>query len=164
MASTSSLDHFFTASRHYLVAGASQDPTKFGHKVLKWYQAHSLPVTPLNPSRAEILGLAASPSITAFYNNNKNTNSSSQGKAFNSLAVSFVTAPNVTLRILDEIKQINAAAAKSATPQVEAVWFQPGSYNNSVLEAARAAGVPYVIAYDDCILVLGVTYLQKSKL
>lgn len=164
MASTSSLDHFFNSSRHYLVAGASQDSSKFGHKVLKWYQAHTLPVSPLNPSRPEILGLAASPSITEFYNKH-NSSPNTKGKSFDSLGVSFVTAPNVSLRILEEIKQINAAAAgKNSMPRIEAVWFQPGSYNNSVLEAARAAGVPYVIAYDDCILVHGATYLEKSKL
>lgn len=177
MASTSSLDQFFTASRHYLVAGASKDPSKFGNKVLKWYKAHALPVTPLNPGSSEILDIPTAPSITFFYNTTTTATTTKKGSSSNnnddekgvpasrSLAVSFVTAPNVTLSILNEIKAINAAAAKnSILPRVEAVWFQPGTYNNSVIEAARAANVPYVIAYGDCILVIGETYLQKSKL
>lgn len=41
----------FFASSRYAVVGASTDRAKFGNKVLRWYQAHGLPVSPINPVR-----------------------------------------------------------------------------------------------------------------
>lgn len=43
-----SANNFFLA-KHFAVAGASTNPSKFGYKVLAWYKQHDLPVTPINP-------------------------------------------------------------------------------------------------------------------
>ena len=43
-----SVNNFFLAQR-FAVAGASNDVSKYGYKVLKWYTVHDLPVTPINP-------------------------------------------------------------------------------------------------------------------
>ena len=45
-----SVNNFFLAQR-FAVAGASNDVSKYGYKVLKWYTIHDLPVTPINPVR-----------------------------------------------------------------------------------------------------------------
>lgn len=41
---------FFAATR-YAVVGASNDRSKYGNIVLRWYQQHNVPVTPINPVR-----------------------------------------------------------------------------------------------------------------
>lgn len=158
MASTSSLSHFFSASRHYLVLGASASPGKFGYKVLNWYIQHQLPVTPLNPTTPEILGLATKPNVTAALNALSTT---SKGD-ISSVGMSVITPPSVTLHVLSDIRAWNLA--QNSTIKVDAVWFQPGSYDNSVLQAAEDAGIKYIVAYDDCILVLGNNYLRQSNI
>lgn len=40
---------FMGAKRYAVVGRVLQDPAKFDNKVLKWYQARDMPVTPVRP-------------------------------------------------------------------------------------------------------------------
>ncbi|KAI0705033.1 hypothetical protein C8T65DRAFT_653493 [Cerioporus squamosus] len=53
----------FLSSPHYAVVGASKDRSKFGTKVLKWYQARNKDVTPVHPKEDELEGLKTIQSI-----------------------------------------------------------------------------------------------------
>ncbi|MCJ1244957.1 hypothetical protein MMC30_002158 [Trapelia coarctata] len=108
---------FFT-SPYFAVAGASQDTSKFGYKVLSWYAAHSLPVTPINPSTSSIrlstdTDLATLPSVIDLPHPSETS-------------LSIITPPPVTLKILKEAK----------TAGIKAVWMQPGSFDKEGLDFA----------------------------
>ncbi|KAI9799404.1 MAG: hypothetical protein M1833_004104 [Piccolia ochrophora] len=109
----------FFSSTHFAVVGASQDPSKYGHKVFAWYTTHALPVTPVNPRIAEItLSDTAYPTATNLTALPFPTETS----------VSIITPPAVTLRVLKEAKEAG----------VPAVWMQPGSFDDEGLEFAKA--------------------------
>lgn len=175
------LDNFFAPSRLYAVAGASADPSRFGHKVFAWYVDRGLPVTPINPRPGmSILGYRAVPTLSEFVkstavgtNTNTNTNDNDNDNTNshkNHLALSVVTPPQVSLQIMHEAKLLNNNNNTTANNNsdnnnniIKAVWFQEGSFNNQVLQAAEEAGIETIIAYNDCILVQGDTYLKASK-
>jgi predicted CoA-binding protein len=91
-----------------------------------WYVHHNLPVTPINPTTPHIAHstypvTAAStptvPSVRALPNPT-------------STSLSVVTPPAATLTLLRDAWHAG----------VPAVWLQPGTYDESVLEFARADG------------------------
>lgn len=51
MSNTPELKRAFFSQPHFAVVGASKDATKFGTKLLKWYQERKLDVTPVHPVR-----------------------------------------------------------------------------------------------------------------
>ncbi|EEQ91223.1 hypothetical protein RJZ56_007700 [Blastomyces dermatitidis] len=108
----------FFSSPRFAVAGASTDPSKFGYKILAWYHQHSLPVTPLNPRASEI------PLPSKTY---KTVPSPSALQVPTQTSLSIVTPPKVTLAVLKEAKTLD----------IPAVWLQPGTFDNEVLEYAR---------------------------
>jgi hypothetical protein len=130
------LKTFFSSPR-FAVAGASSDPSKYGHKgmlsfpcfaswislltrliVFAWYLAHSLPVTPLNP-RAPNISVASSS-----YNT---TGSPGKLESPSSYSLSVITPPVVTKQLLKEAKEAG----------VPAVWLQPGTFDDEVLQYAK---------------------------
>ena len=143
--------HRFFASPSFAVAGASQSPSKFGYRILSWYHAHSLPVTPINPSRPSI----SLPSKT--YSTVPNVSSLSSPS---STAVSFLTPPKVTKQILEEAKRAG----------VKAVWLQPGSFDDEGMKFAKENFESAVGGYDEgtmggegwCVLVDGEDAMEKA--
>jgi len=108
----------FFSSPHFAVAGASQDPQKFGYKVLAWYSAHGLPVTPISPRTPQI----------AVHSQTYETVPSASGLASPSqTSLSIITPPPVTMQILKEAKEAG----------IPAVWLQPGTFDAQVLEFAK---------------------------
>jgi predicted CoA-binding protein len=154
----------FFSSPRFAVAGASNDANKFGYKsesgppaiirsanvsVLAWYHQHSLPVTPLNPRAPEIqlpskaYKTVASPSALS-------------GPTQTSLSV--VTPPAVTLSLLQEAHSVG----------IPAVWLQPGTFDDKVLEFAKGH-FEAVVAGDGgrgyegwCVLVDGEEGLESA--
>ncbi|KAF2092055.1 NAD(P)-binding protein [Saccharata proteae CBS 121410] len=108
----------FFSSQRFAVAGASSDPTKFGHKVFAWYLAHSLPVTPLNP-RSE--------SVTVRKSTYPTVATPLDLPAPDQTSLSVITPPAVTRELLKQ--------AKSAG--IPAVWLQPGSFDAEGLAYAQ---------------------------
>ncbi|MCJ1479453.1 hypothetical protein MMC13_008139 [Lambiella insularis] len=108
----------FMVSPYFAVAGASQDTSKYGYKVLAWYNAHSLSVTPLNPGRQSIRLSSATvlPTVPSALSLPHPSETS----------LSVITPPAVTRKILEEAKEAG----------VKAVWLQPGSFDEEGLEYA----------------------------
>ncbi|KAI2483451.1 hypothetical protein Ptr902_05768 [Pyrenophora tritici-repentis] len=113
------LKTFFLSPR-FAVAGASSDPTKFGHKIFAWYLAHTLPATPINPGSPTVnimnRDYTTMPSPTAL-----------QDPPASSYSLSVITPPYVTKTLLKEAKEAG----------IVAVWLQPGSFDREVLEYAK---------------------------
>lgn len=107
----------FFAAKQFAVAGASSNTAKFGYKIFAWYLDHGLTAIPLNPTAPNVAvgskeyDTVASPSKLA-----DPTNTS----------LSIVTPPAVTIKLLEEAKQSG----------IKAVWLQPGTYNDEVLDYA----------------------------
>ena len=108
----------FFSSPHFAVAGASQDPAKFGYKLLAWYAARSLPVTPVTPSRSSIdVSSTAYTTVATPLNLDSPSNTS----------LSIVTPPAVTRKVLKDAKEAGVAA----------VWLQPGSFDEEGMNFAK---------------------------
>lgn len=118
----------FLASESFAVAGASEDPQKFGHQCFVCYLRHGKKVVPINPNAATILGQTAYPSLTAVPEPVE--------------AVSIVTPPSVTEKVIED-----AVAAG-----VKHVWMQPGAESAVAIRRAEEAGLN-VISGGPCLLV-----------
>ncbi len=117
----------FLASEAFAVVGASADPSKFGYRVLAHYLLHGRRASPVNPRGGQIQGQPAYRSL---------------GELPESVAVSVITPPAVTERVVDD-----AIAAG-----VRLLWLQPGAESPAAIARADAAGIA-VIAYGPCVLV-----------
>lgn len=182
------LESFFRPHRLYIVAGASTDTSKFGNKIFNWYLHRQLPVIPLNPKSAEVSGIPCAKSISDAVSDNWNTSSlhgqlqpkylvkpslslalphiaasdnaplDTAKEYIDSIAISVVTPPKVSAGLVSTI---------SSDPQlkslVKAIWFQPGTYDGEILDAAKSAGIDTIVAHGDCILVQGQQALSGSQ-
>lgn len=153
---------FFGKSRQYAVCGASTNPAKFGYKISNWYVNHNLPVIPINPNLDVILSKSVAPSVTPILEGLKS------GKDFkehilsdkDGLSISFLTPPAITAQTLDEI--LSFVGYKDL---IKGLWFQPGSYDQKVLDIATNLGLFHkVIFEDECILVRGEEGLYRANL
>ncbi|KAI0873545.1 CoA binding domain-containing protein [Hypoxylon argillaceum] len=106
----------FFSSPQFAVVGASSNKAKFGHKV--WYQAHKLPVTPINP---------ASATITTSYGEHAAVKSVAELPEPKQTSLSVITPPPVTLEVLKEAKRVG----------IPAVWLQPGTFDDEVIRFAH---------------------------
>jgi len=135
MASTAFRDiqKTFLTQPFFAVIGASRDQTKYGTRVLQWYQARELNVTPIHPKEPELEGLKTLKSI-------------SELPSPKETSVSIVTPPKITLGILQQAKELS-------TP---ALWLQPGAEDEAVVEYVKANGLTdRVIFGGPCILAQG---------
>jgi predicted CoA-binding protein len=119
---------FLDGSPHAVV-GASTRRDKYGNKVLRAYQQARLPVYPVNPTAAQVEGLAAYPELRALP-------AAVHG-------VSIVTPPGVTGEVLEQAAEMG----------IQHFWLQPGAESAPVLRRAAALGVN-VIAGGPCLLVV----------
>ncbi|KAI0398541.1 CoA binding domain-containing protein [Xylariaceae sp. FL0594] len=110
----------FFSSPQFAVVGASSNPAKFGNKVLAWYQAHNLPVTPINPVSA---------TISTSYGELPAVKSVTDLPEPKETSLSVITAPPVTLEVLKEAKRVG----------IPAVWLQPGTFDDAVLSFTKDA-------------------------
>ncbi|KZF25472.1 NAD(P)-binding protein [Xylona heveae TC161] len=108
----------FFSSPYFAVVGASQNPAKFGHKVFAWYVAHSLPASPINPT---------SPAIDLASTSHPTVASVSALPSPEQTSISIITPPAVTIKVLEEAKAAG----------VPAVWLQPGTFDDKVLNFAK---------------------------
>ncbi|EXJ93909.1 hypothetical protein A1O1_02302 [Capronia coronata CBS 617.96] len=141
----------FFSSPYFAVVGASQDKTKFGYRILAWYHTHSLQVTPVNPGRPSISlpskTYGTVPSVSALPHPAET-------------ALSFVTPPAVTRKVLQEAKSVG----------IKAVWLQPGAYEDEDLEFAKENFESAVGGFEDgtvggegwCVLVDGENCLRAA--
>ncbi|KAG6209225.1 hypothetical protein E4U50_003065 [Claviceps purpurea] len=110
----------FFASPFFAVVGASSNPAKFGHKGAlfhAWYLHHGLNVTPVNPGSA---------AVTVSGQDHRTVPDLSSLPNPKETSVSIITAPPVTLKVLEEARKLG----------IPAVWLQPGTFDDEVLERA----------------------------
>lgn len=122
-----------------------------GDQVLAWYHQHSLPVTPLNP-KTPIIKVEGT-EYQAIASPSKLQNPESYG-------LSIVTPPAVTKAILKEAKEVG----------ITAVWLQPGTYDEEVLNTAAENFQAAVVGHEGgtqggegwCVLVDGEKSLERA--
>ncbi|KAI0665976.1 NAD-P-binding protein [Trametes maxima] len=139
MASLVEIQKKFLSSPKYAVVGASKDQTKYGTKVLKWYQARSKDVTPIHPKEAELEGL-------------KTVHAVGELSAPAETSISIITPPKVTLGVLEQAKALG----------VPALWLQPGAEDEAVIAYVKENGLEDKVIYGGpCILVEGDGIIQS---
>lgn len=109
------------------VAGASNNPEKYGNIIVRNLRAKGYTVVPLNPREPTVDGIPAFRSVRDL------------DAPVDLLVV--VTPPPATLRILGE----------AAEAGVGAVWLQDGSFDAAVLEFAERA--PFRTVHRACVMV-----------
>ncbi|TCD64840.1 hypothetical protein EIP91_003588 [Steccherinum ochraceum] len=133
MPGTAEVKRLFLSSPHFAVVGASKDQSKFGTKVLKWYQARDKDVKPVHPKEDELEGLAT---IRALADLPEPTKTS----------VSIITPGKITLGLLEQAKALS----------IPALWLQPGAEDSSVIQYITDNGLENKVIYGGpCILVEG---------
>ncbi|KAG7666319.1 uncharacterized protein J8A68_000156 [[Candida] subhashii] len=153
---------FFNANRQYAIVGASNNPTKYGYKILAWYLNHNLSIIPINPKEQEILGTKVVNNI----NDVVKAIASHQDiltyktSSVDGLSISFLTPPKITRATVQDIGKIDGYK-----DVIKGLWFQPGSYDQEVLDAAQDLGVfEKVIHEGNCILVSGENGMRAAGL
>ncbi|RLV93394.1 hypothetical protein JA1_002559 [Spathaspora sp. JA1] len=153
---------FFGSNRQYVVVGASNNPSKFGFKILNWYVTHKLSVIPINPKEQEILQQPVVNNVVKVIQAVEQHQDISTYKTstVDGLSISFLTPPKITSATLLEISTI-----PEYQNVVKGLWFQPGSYDQEVLDIAQQIGLfDKVIHEDECILVRGEEGMLSANL
>ncbi|KAK1773927.1 CoA binding domain-containing protein [Copromyces sp. CBS 386.78] len=118
MSATDATAKTFFSSPKFAVVGASTNTEKFGYKVFKWYADRDLAATPINPQGAALTVNGQSyPAIKSLV----------ELESPKETSVSIITAPAITLKTLQEAKELG----------VPAVWLQPGTFDDEVLAYAN---------------------------
>lgn len=153
---------FFGVSRQYAVVGASQNPSKFGFKILSWYVSHGLPVVPINPKEKEILGQTVISNVTELLKDcaEKQKTDGHDFSEKDGLSISFLTPPAITTQTLEAISNYAGYILV-----IKGIWLQPGSYDQKVLDKVEEIGLEGVtIEEDECILVRGEEGMYSANL
>lgn len=116
------------AADRFAVAGASPNRAKFGNKVLRKYQQHGREVVAVHPLEQEVEGAPAYRDLGSIPEPPQ--------------AVSIVTPPQVTERLVDEALQLG----------IRLLGMQPGAESAAAIQRAEAAGAT-VIHGGPCVLV-----------
>lgn len=118
----------FLAARAFAVAGASSDRAKFGNRVLRHYHAHGRDVVAIHPRETAIEGIPAYSELARVPTTPE--------------AVSIVTPPAITARIVDDALALGIAL----------LWMQPGAESPDAIRRALDRGAE-VIHGGPCVLV-----------
>ncbi|KAI8646857.1 CoA-binding protein [Parasitella parasitica] len=137
----SSLHKQFFQKPYFAVVGASTTRSKYGNKVLRWYQSNDLNVTPIHHKEVEIEKLATQPSIKELPSP-KDT------------SISIITPPQVTLSVLKDAQVLG----------INNVWIQPGAEDQKVIDFAKDNKDMNIILGGSCILVEGSAFLHEARL
>lgn len=119
----------FLAAPAIAVAGVSDNPHKFGHKVFRCYLSHNRKAFAINPNEAKVLGHTVYKNIAALPERVE--------------SLSIITPPAVTAKIVDEAINLG----------VKNIWMQPGAEHEGAIQKAEAAGLN-VIHGGPCVLVV----------
>ncbi len=101
----------------YAIVGASNNPEKFGYKVMKDWQEAGFTVVPINLKETKILGQKVYPNLSAYPEKID--------------VVVFIVPPPVTLQILPEVVKLG----------IKKVWFQPGSESDAASQFCQNNGL-----------------------
>jgi uncharacterized protein len=118
----------FLAAGPYAVAGASNDRSKFGNKVLRAYLSRGIVAYPVHPSEKVVEDVQAYPDVASLPEKVR--------------GLSIVTPPPVTEKLVEQ-------AAKAG---ITRLWMQPGAESAAAIRRAGELGLT-VIAGGPCVLV-----------
>ena len=110
----------FMRQKKFAVVGATDNPEKYGNRIVKNLKSRGYEVYPVNPKLKEVEGL----------------------ECFSSLAdlpcevdvIDFVVPPKVAEEILMQCKELN----------LDRIWLQPGSESETVLDFCRSNNMKVV--------------------
>ncbi len=111
----------------WAVIGATPDPEKFGYKIYKKLKDHGYTVYGVNPKYESIDGDQLYPSLKELPEKPE--------------CINMVVNPKLSKAALEEIGAIG----------IEYVWFQPGTFDEDVIDTAEEKGMK--IVFYDCVLV-----------
>ncbi|KAG0166288.1 hypothetical protein DFQ28_007721 [Apophysomyces sp. BC1034] len=132
----------FINRSQFAVVGASSVRTKFGNRILRWYQNQNLHAIPVNPKEAEIESIPAVASIDQLPNPSQT-------------GLSVITPPKVTLHVLQQARALG----------IQHIWIQPGAEDQAVLDYIKDFHLEDVIVGGPCLLVEGPSLLGfRTKL
>lgn len=111
----------------WALVGVTEDKTKFGYKIFKKLMEKGYTVYGVNPKYEEIEGQKIYKSISDLPEKVE--------------CINVVVSPKISMNVLDEIIKNN----------INYVWFQPGAFDEEVLNKAKGSGLEVV--YFDCLYV-----------
>ena len=116
----------FMAQKRFAVVGASDNPEKYGNRIVKNLKARGYDVYPVNPRLIEIEGLKCYPSLAAIPEKID--------------VVDFVVPPQITESVLKECVRLG----------LNRIWLQPGSESPAAIEFCRTSNLKAV--HDTCVM------------
>jgi uncharacterized protein len=117
----------FMNCNSFAVIGASDNPEKYGNKIVKNLKARGYEVFPVNPRLKEVEGLACFSSLTDI--------------PCKVDVVDFVVPPGVTEDVLKQCKELG----------LNHIWLQPGSESQKAISFCRDNNLSVV--YGVCVMV-----------
>ena len=117
-----------TTETRIAVVGASNNPDKYGNKIVKNLAGKGYTVLPVNPKAETIAGLPVFADLASL--------------ELPVHIVDIVTPPPVTLAVLAKVAELG----------LPNVWLQDGSFDDAVL--AYVATAPFKTVYNACIMVV----------
>jgi predicted CoA-binding protein len=103
----------FMAQKKFAVIGATDNPQKYGNRIVKNLKGRGYEVYPVNPKLKELEGLSCYPSLGAI--------------PVKVDVVDFVVPPAVTEEILKQCKELG----------LNRIWLQPGSESEKAIAFCR---------------------------
>ena len=108
------------------MVGANEDPEKYGNRIFRKLLSRGYKVYPVNPKYETIEGVPCYKDLSSIPEKPE--------------VIDMVVSPKRGRPILEEAAQLG----------IRNIWFQPGTYDDELLEFAKSKGLTYVLA---CVLV-----------
>ncbi|PKM50864.1 MAG: CoA-binding protein [Firmicutes bacterium HGW-Firmicutes-7] len=120
------LEEIMLEKKKWVVVGANQNPEKFGNMIYKKLKLRGYEVVPVNPFFDTIEGDPCYKNLSSIPEKPE--------------VIDMVVGPDKAKAVIEE----------AAILGIEYIWFQPGTYNDEVLELVKNLGIKSVKA---CVLV-----------
>ena len=134
------VQELLTTTRTWAVVGASPDPTRDSHRVLRALLSWGFDVVPVNPTCEEVAGLPAVPSLADL----------PRGRS--------IDVVDVFRRSSEAGRHVDEAIAIGA----RGVWLQLGVIDEAAAERARSSGL--LVVMDRCPLIEHPKLLREGRI
>lgn len=120
------LEEEMLKKQRWAVVGANEDREKYGNMILRKLYSRGYTVYPVNPKYETLEGIQCYKDLSTIPEKPE--------------VIDMVVSPKRGRPILEEAAQLG----------IRNIWFQPGTYDDELLEFASSKGLTYVLA---CVLV-----------